>query len=183
MSRTGDFFPLWVKKKEEEGIGVWIVMWSFRHSDRKCSITQFWVQRMPSLIPVKCQTSELAPAESRQQALLCLCAVPVRGALSQAGCVSWALLPALTRAATLASPLPRSASLGAQRGTGSAPAVLTAAKAGGWWGESPSVGSRARFVFVHKITANKPQITEDTFIIDLCEDSESSITFCLAQGA
>lgn len=129
---------------------------------------------------MKCQTSELAPAESPQQALLCLRAVPVCGVPSQARCVSRAPFPPLTLAAS-SSPEERVAGRPARDGL--SPVVLTATEAGSWWGESPSVGSRARSVFVHKITANKPQITEDTFIIDLCEDSESSITFCLAQGA
>lgn len=56
-------------------------------------------------------------------------------------------------------------------------------QAGLGWGELPSVGKKDQFSFVHKITANKLQITQDTFIIDLCRGAESSITFCLAQGA
>lgn len=51
------------------------------------------------------------------------------------------------------------------------------------WGELPSTGKKDQFSFVHKIIANKLQITQDTFIIDLCRGAESSITFCLAQGA
>lgn len=54
--------------------------------------------------------------------------------------------------------------------------------AGLGWGELPSVGKKDQFNFVHKITANKLQIMQDTFIIDLCRGAESSITFCLAQG-
>lgn len=52
-----------------------------------------------------------------------------------------------------------------------------------WVGDLPSPGKKHQFSFVHKITANKLQITQDTFIIDLCRGAESSITFCLAQGA
>lgn len=51
------------------------------------------------------------------------------------------------------------------------------------WGELPFMGKKDQFSFVHNIIANKLQITQDTFIIDLCRGAESSITFCLAQGA
>lgn len=53
----------------------------------------------------------------------------------------------------------------------------------GGWSELRSVDRKDQCSFVHKITANKLQITQDTFIIDLCRGAESSITFCLAQGA
>lgn len=74
-------------------------------------------------------------------------------------------------------PLPRPPQLQSPSAPGPSTTMITAEPAPSkapvrtspGWGELPSTGKKDWFSFVHKITTNKLQITQDTFIIDLCK--------------